>query len=212
MYSWKASPVESGSSGQGALDSPSVEVPVTPILAEHDVKKPGAIASRSSGLAASQPAPALAAAMTVFERLSGEVSASGTPPAESTPPSTPAAPTTALPMLSADAKPNEQLAEALRWFDGLPRSAPPSAVELDAKRAQMSKAGLDLLASDCRSGVCRLSFVYSKSSSEQLVKRMGGHDSARKRTNWWSFSTINSDGRVEGHVFMLDGGSAGRSG
>jgi predicted DNA-binding transcriptional regulator YafY len=110
-----------------------------------------------------------------------------------------------LPPLSTNREPASQLAEASKWFEALPNAKPKSEAELTARRERMDKAGLELLRSECRSGVCRLSFVYSKSSSERLKNRMNGHDSARGRPNWMSFTILRSDGRVEGHIFMVSG-------
>lgn len=110
-----------------------------------------------------------------------------------------------LPPLPTNREPASQLAEASKWFEALPNAKPKSEAELTARRERMDKAGLELLRSECRSGVCRLSFVYSKNSSERLKNRMNGHDSARGRPNWMSFTILRSDGRVEGHIFMVSG-------
>jgi hypothetical protein len=154
--------------------------------------------------------PMVSAMVDEFARLDDELSGGLEIPADwqvSAVPQPP--PATPMPALARGATPAAQLAEASRWFDSLPRDDAPTSAELDAKRARMSKAGLDLLQSECRAGVCRLSFAYSALSSERLARRLGGRDSARARPNWWSFTIIRPDGRVEGHVFMVGGASRG---
>ena len=154
--------------------------------------------------------PALAKMVEEFARFDEELSGKLDIPPDwrPSPPANPPEPTL-FPALPPNREPSSQLEDATKWFQGLPDLEPKSKTELTARRERMSKAGLELLRSECRSGVCLLSFVYSQRSSERLKARMKGRSTARRSPNWMSFTIVRPDGRVEGHVFMGSGSSHG---
>lgn len=124
-------------------------------------------------------------------------------------PETPLTARPTFPRLTPGQEPASQLVETFKWFESLPNAAPIPEADLAARRVRMGKAGLELLDSECRSGVCRLSFVYSQSSAERLKSQRGGRDSARGRPNWISFTIARADGRFEGHIFMASSPTRG---
>ncbi len=175
--------------------------------AESDPQQPALDVPDSSLLPV--PDPALAEMADEFGRFDDELSRRLDVPPDWRPSRAPSAERPTFPRLTPGREPASQLVEATKWFDSLPNTDPLSEADLAARRARMRKVGLELLDSECRSAVCRLSFVYSQSSSERLSIQRNGRDSARARPNWMSFTILRSDGRIEGHVFMANSPTQG---
>jgi len=107
---------------------------------------------------------------------------------------------TTLPDLKAKGKPDDQLKQAIRWFESLPKSKPNhKAVDLEKER--MAEVGLDLTTKDCRNGICRLSFIYNVWASPHPAQA-----SANMWPHAWSFTTITPDGKIHGHMFTQEHG------
>ena len=154
--------------------------------------------------------PAVAQMVEEFARFDDELSQRlEVPPAWRPSPGAASAKRLTFPTLTPGQEPASQLVETTKWFESLANTTPIPEADLAARRVRMGKAGLELLDSECRSGVCRLSFVYSQSSSERLRSQRGGRDSARGRPNWISFTIVREDGRFEGHIFMATGPTRG---
>jgi hypothetical protein len=115
------------------------------------------------------------------------------PPPEAVPAKTPS-----LPSLDPSGSPDDNLREAIRWFEALPKGKQLSPLALDAAKTRMAKIGLELSTKECREGICRTSFTYAEWTYPRPPKA-----SAQILPHSWSFTTIAPDGRVEAHVFMV---------
>lgn len=94
--------------------------------------------------------------------------------------------------------------EALRWFRALPATDGLPLGWAEATRKRLANDGMTFLGQECRSGVCLLSFVYSGATSKTLRDRFGataGHAAIHDRA--WSFSSVLSDGRVQGDLITI---------
>jgi hypothetical protein len=108
-----------------------------------------------------------------------------------------------LPQLKAP-QGSAQRDEALRWFHALPATDGLPQGWAEATRKRLASDGMTLLGQECRSGVCLLSFVYSGATSKTLRGRFGataGHAAIHERA--WSFSSVLSDGRIQGDLITI---------
>ena len=116
------------------------------------------------------------------------------PPEPKAPPEPPR-----LPVLKSTGSPSEKLADAVRWFESLPKGKKPSPQEWQAEKARMARAGMELAVDECRQGICRFSFTYNERNSTRPPT-----DFAQIRQQSWSFTIIAPDGRPEAHIFLVN--------
>jgi len=121
-----------------------------------------------------------------------EIPKEWSPPAPSEP-----APPPQLPALKPGGGARDQLIEAIRWFESLP-AGNGSPDEMEVARGKLARARLELITKECRQQICRLSFTYPKRDSSAPPR-----ESVKIREASWSFTTIASDGRAEGHIFVI---------
>ena len=201
LWGWRRSPATSDGGPGRAIKAGSYDG----VLRPSTVSAPNsAVYPAQQAASAAQPDPVLSAAMVTAKRLGDTISSRFSPPPGWTPEAVGSSVGSAMPKMRPGIEPRIQLRDALRWFEGLPRTSESTPADLEAMRTRLSRVGVELVARECRSGFCRLSVVYSDQTSRQLIERMGGQDSLKSRPNWWSFSIINGQGRVEGHVFMAN--------
>jgi hypothetical protein len=103
------------------------------------------------------PDPMVASASAGFARFESDRNLAFSPPPGWIPPrAAPDGDAFVMPRLRAGLDPRAQLEDALRWFQGLPRTQEISQAQIQATRTRLEAVGIDLQARECRSGICRM--------------------------------------------------------